>query len=205
MAEYLRSISANQVFDRSFLASVSSLVLEGLGSSDDLELNLDADVLILHVRGGDALFLGALTLPPLGYYQQAISSQAAQRVVVVAEPVLEGRDPCENPVPELIKDWCSSSGIDCVIQSSDSMEIDAATLFYAKRVVASNSSFSKWLPLYGDSCEFLTIPDSPGGGDHWVQDECITYVDCWEGFDKEKWKDSLDYRLAWVSGEVQSQ
>ena len=80
------------------------------------------------------------------------------------------------------------------------MEVDAATLFYAKRVVASNSSFSKWLPLYGNSCESLTLPDLPGGGDHWVQDECITYVDCWDGFDNEKWRDSLDYRLAWVSG-----
>ena len=83
------------------------------------------------------------------------------------------------------------------VQFSEEMEVDAATLFCAKRVVASNSSF-KWLPLYGDSCDSLIIPDLPGGGDHWVLDECITYVDCWNGFDQRK--ESLDYRLAWVSG-----
>ena len=119
----------------------------------------------------------------------------------MSEPV-NSQDPCLNPVPELIQSFCKSSGIDCIVQSSDEMEVDAATLFYAKAVVASNSCFSKWLPLYGPSCELLTIPDSPGGGDHWVQDACITYVDCWDGFDKERWNESLDYRLAWVSGEV---
>ena len=57
---------------------------------------------------------------------------------------------------------------------------------------------------YGDSCVSLTIPDLPGGGDNWAQDECITYIDCWDGFDRMKWKESLDYRLAWVSGVVPS-
>ena len=107
-----------------------------------------------------------------------------------------------NPVPGLIQSYCESLNIDCTVQSSEQMEVDAATLFYAKRVVASNSSFSKWLPLYGNSCESLTIPGSPSGGEQWVQDDCITYVDCWNGFDPERWKESLDYRLAWVSGQV---
>ena len=201
---YLRSVASNEVFDRTFLAAASPTVLQGLGSPDSLKVDLAHDVLVLHVRAGDALFIGALMLPPLIYYQQAISKSGAKKVVVVSEPA-NIQDPCVNPVPDLIQSFCESSGIDCIIQSSDEMEVDAATLFYAKRVVASNSSFSKWLPLYGESCESLMIPDSPGGGDHWVQDECITYVDCWYGFDREKWKESLDYRLAWVSGEVQSQ
>lgn len=89
---------------------------------------------------------------------------------MVSEPA-NVQDPCVNPVLELIQSFCELSGIDCIVQSSDEMEVDAATLFYAKRVVASNSSFSKWLPLYGDSCESLTIPGSSGGGDDWVQDE----------------------------------
>jgi len=198
---YLRSVASNEVFDKTFLVAASPLLLQGLGSSDNLKVDIAHDVLVLHVRAGDALFLGALPLPPLSYYQSAILVSEAKRVVVVSEPA-NPQDPCVNPVPDLIQSFCESSGVEYLIQSSDELEVDAATLFYAKRVVASNSSFSKWLPLYGDSCESLTIPDSPGGGDHWVQDECITYVDCWDGFDREKWKESLDYRLAWVSAEA---
>ena len=198
---YLRSVALNEVFDKTFLVAVSPLVLQGLGSPDDLKVDITHDVLVLHVRSGDALFLGALTLPPLSYYQQAISASGSKRIVVVSEPP-NTQDPCIDPVPGLIQTFCESLGIDCIIQSSDKMEVDAATLFYAKRVVASNSFFSKWLPLYGEYCESLIIPDLPGGGDHWEQDECITYVDCWDGFDQQKWKESLDYRLAWVSGDV---
>ena len=28
------------------------------------------------------------------------------------------------------------------------------------------------------------------------------YIDCWNAFNQEKWRDSLDYRLGWVSGEL---
>ena len=199
--EYLQSSISNMVFNRSFLSAVSTLVLEDLGSFRNSKFDRFDDLLALHVRAGDALFEGALILPPLNYYQSAILFSGVKRVVVVSEPA-NLQDPCINPVPGLIQSFCEESGIDCIVQSSEKMEIDAATLFFAKRVVASNSSFSKWLPLYGDSCASLMIPDSPGGGDHWVQDECITYVDCWGGFDQEKWKQSLDYRLAWVSGYV---
>jgi len=202
--EYLQSSVSNMVFNRMFLSAVSPLVLEDLAPSCDSKFDGFDDVLVLHVRSGDALFMGALILPPLSYYQSAILGSGVKRVIVVSEPG-NIQDHCVNPVPDLIQSFCDSSGFDCIVQSSEEMEVDAATLFYAKRVVASNSSFSKWLPLYGDSCEWLTIPDSPDGGDHWVQDECITYVDCWGGFDREKWKESLYYRLAWVSGEVQSQ
>ena len=201
---YLRSVASNEVFDRTFLVAASPTVLQDLGSPDSLKIDFAHDVLVVHVRAGDALFKGALLLPPMSYYQTAILASKAKRVILVSEPA-NPQDPCVNPVPELIQSFCKLSNIDCIVQSSEEMEVDAATLFYAKRVVASNSSFSKWLPLYGDSCESLMIPDSPGGGDHWVQDECITYVDCWDGFDREKWKESLDYRLAWVSGDVQSE
>ena len=105
-----------------------------------------------------------------------------------------------NPVPQLIVNFCKSSAIDCHIQSSDSLEIDAATLFNAKRVIASNSHFSNWLPLYGDSCATLIIPACSSGENDWLQDDCITYVDYWKGFDQNKWKNALDYRIAWVSG-----
>ena len=199
--DYVFEVASNQVFSRDFLRGLSPSLFSKLIAQNSPSL---ADgSLVLHVRAGDALFEGALNLPPLSYYQSAILASKAKRVVVVSEPA-NIQDPCVNPVPKLIQSFCELSNIDCIVQSSEEMDVDAATLFYAKRVVASNSSFSKWLPLYGDSCESLMIPDSPGGGDHWVQDECITYVDCWDGFDQEKWNESLDYRLAWVSGEVQS-
>lgn len=196
---YLDSIAENEVFNKSFLRASSSLVLQNMRSLESLKVDVSSDVLVVHVRSGDALFLGALVLPPLTYYEQAISRSGLKRVVVVSEPA-NIQDPCVNPVPELIRLFCNASGIDCILQSSDEMEVDAATLFYAKRVVASNSSFSIWLPLYGDSCESLTIPDPPGGRDHWLKDECITYIDCWDGFDQENWITNLDYRLEWVSG-----
>ena len=203
---YIKEVAKRMRFCRRHLVAASNFVLRSLPSPERLDIDETflIDSLVCHVRAGDALFMGALILPPLSYYEQAISKSDAKKVLVVSEPSYS-QDPCADPVPRLIQCFCESSGIDCIVQSSDEMEVDAATLFYAKRVVASNSSFSKWLPLYGDSCESLMIPDSPGGGDHWVQDECITYVDCWKGFDQEKWKESLDYRLAWVSGEVQSQ
>ena len=74
IAEYLHSIAVKQVFERSLLESVSPLVLEGLSTPSDLCLGLDADTVVLHIRAGDALFLGALNLPPLGYYKEAIKS-----------------------------------------------------------------------------------------------------------------------------------
>ena len=92
------------------------------------------------------MFLGALNLPPLGYYKEAIKRVNAKRVVIVAEPIVENRDPCDNPLPELIKTRCLSLGLACHIQSSDCMQDDASTLFYAKKVIASNSAFSKMLP-----------------------------------------------------------
>ena len=200
--DYVLEVASKHAFSLSSIRGLSPSLFSKLPSRENLFL--PSESLVMHIRAGDALFLGALTLPPLSYYQSAILASKAKRVVVVSEPA-NPQDPCDNPVPDLIQSFCDSSDVDCIVQSSEEMEVDAATLFYAKRVVASNSSFSKWLPLYGDSCESLMIPDSPGGGDHWVQDECITYVDCWKGFDQEKWKESLDYRMAWVSGEAQSQ
>ena len=198
LKEYLRTVGANEMFDKSFLRAVSPLVLQDLDSSEKLKVDVSHDVLVLHVRSGDALFSGAMYLPPLSYYQKTISNSGLKRVVVVSEPA-NPQDPFVNPVPELIQSFCDASGIQCILQSSDEMEVDAATLFYAKRVVASTSLFSKWLPLYGESCASLTIPESFGGKNHWVKDECIIYVDCWDGFDQDSWLKSLDYRLAWVS------
>ena len=198
--EYLYSVAKGEAFNRKLLHTASPLVLQNIEPLENLNIDISHDVLVLHVRAGDALFLGAKNLPPLNYYTQAISDSGTKKVVIVSEPG-NAQDPCVNPVPELIQSFCSSSGIDCIIQSSNKIELDAAILFYAKRVIASTSAFSMMLPLYGKSCEFLMIPGSGSGG--WIQDESITHNECWVGLDGEKWLESLDYRLAWVSGEIQ--
>ena len=200
--DYLYSVALNEVFEKTYLHAASPFVLENITSFDGLKVDVGHEAIVLHVRSGDALFFGKLHLPPLSYYKSAIINSNSRRVIVVSEPA-HPQDPCVNPVPVQIKSFCTSLGIECILQSSVEIELDAATLFYAKRVVASNSSFSKWLPLYGNSCESLIIPESPNGEDQWVRDACITYINCWDGFDQEKWNDSLDYRLCWVSGESQ--
>ena len=205
VSDYLISEARSCSFDRNLLFKYSSQLLCGLKelkSLADLKQQLNNTV-VVHIRSGDGLFLGTnMFLPPLDYYMSAIKESGCNKVIVVAEPFYEGKDPFASPVPSLIASECEKEGVECLIQSSDVLAADVAVLFYAKRVVASNSSLSKLVPLYGDSCESLTIPDLLSSGDQWLQDECITYIDCWQGFDKSRWKDSLDYRLAWVSGEV---
>ena len=205
---YLKSEAYSCDFDRRLLARYASQLLCGLDEVAQfswLKEKLD-DAIVLHVRSGDGLFVGTnMSLPPLDYYISSIKGSGCNKAVVVAEPFNNKKDPFPSPVPSLIAAECEKLGVAGSLQSSDILGIDVAALFYAKKVVASNSAFSTMIPLYGDTCESLIIPDFPGGGNHWVQDECITYVDCWDGFDRDKWKESLDYRLAWVSGEVHSQ
>ena len=205
VSDYLRSVACSRPFDRRILFDCSSQLLcnfKELSQLFELREKLK-DTVVLHIRSGDGLFCGGnMSLPPIRYYIDSIEKSGCKEALVVAEPFYEGRDPFPSPVPGLIASACEKVGVECTVQSSDLLGIDVATLFYARRVVASNSSLSKMIPLYGDSCTSLDIPDSPGGGNHWFQDECITYVDCWDGFNREKWKESLDYRLAWVSGEA---
>ena len=143
LRDYVLEISAKQTFSLSLLRGVSTSLFSKLPKQEMLPFSTES--LVVHVRAGDALFEGLLFLPPLHYYISAILNSRKKEVVVVAEPP-NNQDPCVNPVPDLIQSHCKSSGIKCFIQSSDE-EVDAATLFYAKTVVASNSSFSKWLPL----------------------------------------------------------
>ena len=205
VSNYLRNVAFSSPFDRRLLFSFSSQLLGGfqeMGQLSGLKNKL-LDTVVLHVRSGDGLFCGGnMSLPPMHYYLDSIKNSGCKKALVVAEPFYEGKDPFPSPVPGLIESACQEMGVECKIQSSELFGIDVATLFYAKHVVASNSSLSKLIPLYGDSCTSLTIPDSPGGGKHWFQDACIAYIDCWHGFNREKWQESLDYRIAWVSGEA---
>ncbi len=199
LRDYVLEVASKQDFSLTLLRGLNTSLFSKLPTRESIHISSES--IVVHVRAGDALFIGALFLPPLNYYIDAISNSKAKNVVIVCEPE-NPQDLCVNPVPGLIQSFCRSANINCVIQSSDKIEMDAATLFYAKNVIASNSSFSKWLPLYGPSCESLTIPNSIDGEKRWVQDKCITYVDCWNAFNQEKWRDSLDYRLGWVSGKL---
>ncbi len=202
LLDYLNRVAESRPFNRAFLASQTSALFDMLPMPKHITYGtlLQNGALVIHVRAGDALFQGAIALPPLRYYLNAIIASMPNFVIVVAEPYYRQKDPFPNPVPALIKASCNAIGVECHIQSSDDMHLDAATLFYAQAVVASGSSFSKWLPLYGKSCISLTLPVSPGNSHEWAQDSCMHYVDCWNGFDQDKWNSDLDYRLAWVTG-----
>ena len=205
VSNYLNEVACSMPFDRRLLSRYSSKLLcnlKHLGELRALRKELE-DTVVLHVRSGDGLFHGGnMFLPPIRYYLDSIKRFDSKKVLVVAEPFYKGKDPFPSPVPGLIASACAKHGIECNVQSSDLLDHDVAALFYATQVVASNSSLSKIIPLYGDSCKSLISPCPPDGGKTWFEDECTTYVDCWEGFDREKWRVSLDYRLAWVSGQA---
>ena len=69
LRDYVFEVASNQVFSRDFLGELSSSLFSKLPAQNSL--SLAAGSLVLHVRAGDALFEGALTLPPLSYYQSA--------------------------------------------------------------------------------------------------------------------------------------
>ena len=202
VADYLHKVGSSCSFDRNLLVNFSSQLLcnfQELRRLSGLKEELK-DTVVAHIRSGDGLFHGGnMSLPPLSYYLDNIEKSGCKKALIVAEPFYEGKDPFPSPVPELITSGCEKLSIECNIQSSDLLDNDVAALFYATRVIASNSSLSRMVPLYGDSCKSLTIPAT---GEKWLQDSSITHVNCWEGFNREKWVESLDYRIAWVSGKT---
>ena len=204
-SDYLNKVASSIPFDRSLLSNYSSKLLCNLKQVEvlcTLRKKLE-DTIVLHVRSGDGLFHGGnMFLPPIRYYLDSIQKSGLRKVLVVAEPFYKGKDPFPSPVPGLITSFCVKHGIECEVQSNDLLDYDVAALFYATQVVASNSSLSKIIPLYGDSCKSLISPYPLDGGKTWFKDASITHVDCWERFDREKWRVSLDYRLAWVSGQA---
>lgn len=193
--KYLDNTGLAEPFRRDYLTSLSSSLFSRLASKS--EVSLDDGTCVVHVRGGDALYEGALFLPPLSYYKKQIQESESERILIVAEPDL-GVGRSSNIVPALLGEWCESLGKEYAIQSSLDVESDASALYYAKEVIGSNSSFSKWLPLYGTECKSLTLPSDRSGND-WVKDSCLTFIDCWERFNKEEWEKSMNYRLSWVS------
>lgn len=203
--DYLTKIGESVTFKRDFLRLLPSQLFDDLPGPENLPHGLkalDNGVLVIHVRGGDALFNGLINLPPLMYYLNAIRLRKPNFVLIIAEPFYPQKDPFANPVPALIQSACNDIGVECQVQSSDHVNYDASTLFHARNVVASSSSFSKWIPIYGKTCKSLIIPCDLGTVHEWLQDHCIKYVNCWLGFDQTRWDSDIYYRLAWVSGKT---
>ena len=200
--EYLKNVASSVSFDRRLLFNFSSKIfcnLDQLLQQYGLKKKLEKTI-VVHVRSGDGLFDGCnMFLPPLNYYLNSIEKSGLKKVLVVAEPFYEKKDPFPSPVPGLIASACANKGIECNIQSSSLLDLDVAALFYASHVVASNSLLSTMIPLYGDSCKSLTLPD---GDACWIHDACMTRINCWKGFNEEEWRKNLDYRIAWVSGQA---
>ena len=111
LRDYVLEVSRNQSFSLDLLRELSPSLFSRLPAKKESSLAVGS--MALHVRAGDALFEGALILPPLSYYQSAIINSEAKQVVIVSEPA-NIQDPCVNPVPDLIKSFCGSSGIDCL-------------------------------------------------------------------------------------------
>ena len=82
MKDYLYSVAESEKFNRKFLHSASPLVLQNIISRENVRVDIDCDVLVLHVRAGDILFLGDGKLPPLHYYKQAISESSARKLLL---------------------------------------------------------------------------------------------------------------------------
>ena len=194
---YLDKVAREAKFNRSIVQDIDPIFFDLLPPLEKLpnpEVH-NNNCLTIHVRGGDALFAGSLNLPPLRYYINAIKTIRPKKVFTIVEPK-NPQDHCDNPVPEKILEYCNSNNISCLMQSSEDLLIDAATLFYAHQVVASNSSFSKWLPVFGNST--YTAMPTIDANNEWLNDPSIHYAECYEDFDGEAWQKDLNYRLQWV-------
>jgi len=198
--DYLTTRTQSNPFQRSLLQQCSRGILGRITSDCPIDNDVLADALVLHVRAGDALFDGSIALPPLHYYTHCITVSSPCSVIVLAEP--PSGNPSRNgdnldPATMGILAFCKQQGIACSVISNHDMFIDASILYRAHVVVASTSSFSKMIPLYGHSCAKLFIPSSTGHP--WINDTSIEYVDCWEDFNQSLWQSDLEYRLSWVS------
>ena len=198
LSEYFKSICKSSVFIRKILQESSRTIFNLIPNEKSYQ-NLELDkVLITHIRGGDALFDGTLLLPPLRYYTECIAKEDAKKVIILTEPDFNDKYNMENPQPRNLIDYCNKKNIEVTLISNKDVLIDAGVLYWAKRIVASNSHFSKMIPLFSRNCEKLYLPICKKDYINWCKDGAVIEHQCWEGLNPDKWKD-LDYRLNWVS------
>ncbi len=199
---YLEESIEHKPFSRGYLINSSRQLFSKLPDKSEYnKFNLDRNI-IVHVRGGDALFEGAIELPPLSYYTKSIDELTPEKVIILYEPDQLNKYPGSNPVPNKLKAYCQASNIESILVSSEDVFYDAGILFWAKKIIASTSSFSQILSMFNDQCDYLRIPEKLDNQSQWLDDKSIQYVDCWLGFDDTKWHKDMNYRLAWVCGEI---
>ena len=65
LRDYIFEVASSCTFSLSLIRQLSTSLFSRLPSRESL--SLPSDALVVHIRAGDALFRGALTLPPLSY------------------------------------------------------------------------------------------------------------------------------------------
>ena len=137
--QYIKDIIKGLDFNRKILQRTNRDIFSKLPKKIEYQkLNLDKS-LVLHIRGGDALFDGAFVLPSLGYYIKAIELECPQKVVVICEPDNPSKYGEEkNPVPAKIKSYCKNNNIEYELISNDNFLYDAGVIFHSKSLVSSS-------------------------------------------------------------------
>lgn len=196
--EYLWKTAEMYEFSRSTLQNTTRSIFLDIPTVDKYkDLNLD-ESLVVHVRGGDALFEGALFLPPFSYYTNCIKKVSTNKVIVLYEPDDQFKYNALNPIPNKILEYCKVLNKECILISNKDANYDAGILLSARNVVASNSYFSKMIALYSRICQCMYFPSQLNNEKQWISDDSIYYIYCWQDFDHLMWTKSLEYRMNWV-------
>ena len=197
---YIENTISEIPFQRSLLQNSPRTLFDKLPKKSAFKKHDLDNSLIIHVRGGDALFSGSLILPPIDYYISCIDKVSPSKVVVVSEPDNLKKYKSSNPVPLVINQYCEKKNIKFTSISSEDILYDAGLLFRAKRIVTSTSSFSKTISLYSRDCENIFMPRFVKNDKDYFSDKSVQHVSFINEVDLESWANNLDYRLRWVSG-----
>ncbi len=200
--EYLKTIIKDVNFNRKILQKAPRDLFSKLPTKSKYKNLKLFECLVIHVRGGDALFDGAFSLPSLSYYIKAIQLESPKKVILISEP----DDPLKfggaiNPTPEKIKEYCIKQKIEFEHISSNDFMFDAGVMFWSEALVCSTSSFSRMLSLYSRDCKTIYMPNRYEISEEWIKDSSIKYIEAWDGFNYALWKKDLNYRISWVSSE----
>lgn len=108
------------------------------------QIEIDPDILFIHVRGGDIFRDGGTSVvhckyrqPPLIWYLECILAHKQRYKNCIVMIISEDR---KNPCVAAIIQWCAHSNIKC-IANINSLEKDYSLLMNAQSLVISKSSF----------------------------------------------------------------
>lgn len=197
--KFITDVALNTNFNRKLLQESSRSIFSKIPSKNEYsELDVN-DSVVVHVRGGDALFEGAIPLPPLNYYLKCIKRISPNKIIIVSEPDDLKKNGMNNPVPGLIKDYCNNVGIKYIHISTKDYIYDAGIIYWAKKVIASTSSFAQMLSIFSHDCHSLYIPTYEDISNEWMNDQCLEKVKCMDSLYNEEWAKDMNYRISWVT------